>query len=129
VCTRGGDEAQGAGGAGVDSGRSAPSLPERSTDGAHASGIIPVDTLVEEEERMWRPCSARSACKRSHRRSYCPGSDSDEPGLSAWRERFEAMLRAMRAVRRRSAVVRGLVDAGDDVGRVAPKGEMEDGCL
>jgi hypothetical protein len=76
-------------------------------------------------------CGARAArgALASARTEDLAGSDSDEPGLSAWRERFEAMLRAMRAVRRRSAAVRGLADAGDDVGRVAPKGEVEDGCL
>jgi hypothetical protein len=106
------------GGVGVESGRdvvSTPSFHDKSTDGAHAGGTLPVDVRVGEQAYRWRPCSARSAWKCSHRtRSCCSRSDSDELGLSAWRERVDAMLRSMRTVRRRSAAVGGLIDAGDD---------------
>jgi hypothetical protein len=38
---------RGADGAGVDRGRSTPSLPERRTEGAYVGGTIPVDIRVE----------------------------------------------------------------------------------
>jgi hypothetical protein len=55
--------------------------------------------------------------------------DISESGLSAWWERFDAMLHAMSEVRRRSRVVRGLVSAGDGVERAALEVEVEGNCL
>jgi hypothetical protein len=100
----------------LPAGAAAASPPARTSPAPRAGDTIAVDVRVGEEACRWRPCSARSACKCSHRtRSCCSRSDSDELGISAWRERVDAMLRSMRAVRRRLAAVRGLIDAGDDV--------------
>ncbi|KAJ7339286.1 hypothetical protein DFH08DRAFT_964312 [Mycena albidolilacea] len=77
-------------GAGVDSGRndkgSTPSLPGRRTDGTQVGGTIPIDVRIGD-------------------------GMADESGSSAWWDRFDAMLGAMREGRRRSATV----DADEDV--------------
>jgi hypothetical protein len=49
------EKRRGADGAGVDSGRCTPSLPERWTDSAYAGDKIPVDICVGEDTRCWRP--------------------------------------------------------------------------
>ncbi|KAJ7802082.1 hypothetical protein B0H14DRAFT_3781732 [Mycena olivaceomarginata] len=94
----------------------------KSPDGVHTGGMILVEIHVGEDAHRSRPCSGRSACKCSPRRSCCSQFDIDESGSSVWWERFDAMLRTM-------SEVEAEVEGGEGVERAALEVEVEGNCL